>query len=71
MLCYNNYMTAFDRRLRKLEANRPDPKPASRLIDVADLSPEVLAMWIETEGDVNMMNLDQLDAFEAELRRLA
>ncbi|MGV8988911.1 MAG: hypothetical protein ACOH2H_21890 [Cypionkella sp.] len=39
------------------------------MVLMSELNPEVLALWIEMEGDLNRMNINQFDMFEAELKR--
>lgn len=62
-------MNELSRRLRKLETNRPVAEPVE-LVDISGIDPAVLAMWVALDGDVGRMNLDQLDLFGTELRKL-
>lgn len=57
------------RRLKKLEARRP-VRVTGPLVDFTCLSEEAQAVWVAHDGDVERMNLTQLDLLATELRRL-
>ena len=63
-------MKALDRRIRKLEANRPSKREV-RWRDTFKWDPLVVAMWAAADFDVNNMNLAQLRILEAEIMRFA
>jgi hypothetical protein len=62
-------MKPIHRRLCKLEAQRPK-RVSGPLVSFSCLSPEVQAIWVGVEGDVNRMTLAELDVLAAELGRL-
>ena len=62
-------MKPIHRRLCKLEAQRPK-RVSGPLVSFSCLSPQSQASWLAAEGDVNRMNLAELDVLAAELERL-
>lgn len=68
-LRYNITMqSALYRRLTRLEAQRPK-RVSGPMVSFSCLSPEVQAMWLAADGDLNQMNLAELDVLAADLRR--
>jgi hypothetical protein len=63
-------MISLTRRMVRLEAQRPVKPRPSRVLQLSDLDPEVAAMFIARDYDVNRMNLAELDVLAAELGRL-
>lgn len=57
----------MNRRLTRLEAQRPK-RVSGPLVSFSCLSPEVQAMWLAADGDLNRMTLAELDALAAELQ---
>jgi hypothetical protein len=61
-------MIALVRRIAKIEAQRPK-RVSGPMIEFACLSPQVQALWLAVDGDVNRMTLAQLDMLAEDLRR--
>ena len=61
-------MMALTRRIAKIEAQRPK-RVSGPMIEFACLSPQVQALWLAVDGDVDRMTLTQLDMLAADLRR--
>ncbi len=60
--------SAMNRRLARLEAQRPK-RVSGPMIEFACLSPQVQALWLAVDGDVDRMTLTQLDLLAEDLRR--
>lgn len=60
-------MIALVRRIAKIEARRPK-RVSGPLVSFSCLSPEVQAMWLAADGDLNQMTLAELDVLAAELQ---
>ena len=56
------------RRIAKIEAQRPK-RVSGPMIEFACLSPQVQALWLAAGGDVNRMNLAELDVLAEDLQR--
>jgi hypothetical protein len=61
-------MNPLHRRLCKLEAQRPE-RVSGHMIEFSCLSPEVQALWLGVDGDLNLMTLAGLDLLATDLRR--
>lgn len=59
---------ALNRRLARLEAQRPK-RVSGPMIEFAWLCPQVQALWLAVDGDVNRMTLAELDMLAADLQR--
>lgn len=60
--------SAMNRRLARLEAQRPK-RVSGPMIEFTCLSPQVQALWLAADGDVNRMTFAELDMLAADLRR--
>jgi hypothetical protein len=68
--CYSITMqSAMNRRLARLEAQRRKRVPGP-MIEFSCLSPDMQALWLGVGGDLDKMNLVELDLLQADLRRL-
>jgi hypothetical protein len=61
-------MIGLVRRIAKIEAQRPQ-RVSGPMIEFACLSPQVQALWLTVDGDVNRMTLAELDMLAEDLRR--
>jgi len=61
-------MSPLHRRLCKLEAKHPK-RVSGQMIEFACLSPEVQALWLDVDSDLNLMTLAGLDLLATDLRR--
>ena len=61
-------MMALTRRIAKIEAQRPK-RVSGPMIEFTCLSPQVQALWLAADGDVNRMNLAELNVLAEDLRR--
>ncbi len=59
----------LNRRLARLEARRPK-RVFGPMVSFSGLSPQVQALWLAVDGDVNLMTLAELDMLAAELQGL-
>jgi hypothetical protein len=60
--------SSMNRRLARLEVRRPK-RVSGPLVEFSRLSPEVQALWLAVDGDVNLLSLAELDVLAAELQR--
>jgi hypothetical protein len=61
-------MIALVRRIAKIEAQRPK-RVSGPMIEFACLCPQVQALWLAVDGDVNRMTLAELNMLAEDLRR--
>lgn len=61
-------MITLVRRIAKIEAQRPK-RVSGPMIEFSCLSPQVQALWLAVDGDVDRMTLTQLDLLAEDLRR--
>lgn len=62
-------MPALSRRIASLEHRRPAKPTPGKLIVLADLNPEVSALFLARDCDTDQMTLAELEALEKELLR--
>jgi hypothetical protein len=60
---------SLTRRLVRLEARRPK-RVSGPMVLFSCLSPQVQALWLAADGDVNLMTLTELDVLATELQGL-
>ena len=60
--------STLNRRLAKLEAQRPK-RVSGTLVAFSCLSPEVQAIWLAVDGDLDRMNMAELNLLAEDLRR--